>query len=253
MKLRYLLMSILPVTAVAVSDSSPLLPQNEFRFGLGLGVDYGIMTADSREDHSVITSAGHAKRPLKDKQFQFSPAVEGGYFFECFYLGAVGSWHSGELKDRTSSFLGSSKYINTSFKAGNDFKLALKAGPTLRQAVLPYILVGMSLNSYKSKVDFVDFAGGNSFVSASNSKSGYQLHPDLGLGIEVPVTENVSCSLQYVHTFKQTIKNSQHVSTSFSHFMGGGMDDLIIPRSGNISNKVKYAKDTVTFRVSMFF
>ena len=245
------LTSLLFLSANA-SATPCLFPTDGFRFGAGVGADFTILTGDLKDNHIVFTREGNSSRSINDKKAQFSPSLEGGYFTKSFYFGVVGSWHFGKLKDNNRIYLGSKKYINKSFESGHDFKLTFKTGPKLFERFIPYILSGISIDKYKSEVAFIDSSSNKPFVASSNTKSGYNIHPILGLGLEVLVANNVSCSLQYTHAFKREVKNRHHSSTKFSQYIGDG-EYYYIPKSGILYDRIKYAKDVVSLKVTVFF
>ncbi|AIL13558.1 hypothetical protein IM40_08790 [Candidatus Paracaedimonas acanthamoebae] len=221
-----------------------IVPQNEWRFGVGIGVEYLNLQAKVKDDFSPFGAVQFGDRDQTQKHFQVSPSLEiGKTSCNNYYTGLVVSWHYSGIKKESRAPLKLTTYFTHQFKMAYYLDVLAKLGYKVTSETMAYMLVGPSMVKWSHTTKQITEQTLEDTFKMSQTSIGL----GVGLGVEQVIGQNVALSINYTHHFYKNEKKQKIMSIIDN--VGYGP----FPRSGIISKKITPSSDAITLRLTYFF
>ncbi|MGN6670762.1 MAG: outer membrane protein [Candidatus Nucleicultricaceae bacterium] len=198
-------------------------------FSAGLGGGYSL--ANPAMERTLIATG------VKDSN---TPSVHGflggltlGYghhFQNSFFLGGEVSALFGSGNGKTETFVNLGQPISSRLNQKHRFGAALQVGYVVNNTVLPYVKIGAAFSQWDSNTDALPLLGAASF-------SKYKPGLDLGVGVQLLLTKNLSLGFEYSHA------EYQEVNYTVNNNIGAQRINVSIkPRDNLIILKLRFIK-----------
>lgn len=220
------------------------IPQNIWRIGIGVGIEYANLEARIKDDFSAFGAVQFGDRDQTQKLFQISPSFEvGKTSYNDYYTGIIASWHYSRAKKESRAPLKHETYFTHQFKMSYYFNILAKLGYKVTPSMMPYILVGPSIAKWSHITDQITKQSLVDTFKTSQTSLGL----GMGLGVEQVICKGVAVSLNYTHHFYKA-----KVARQYMHFTDkiGPAD---VPRDGIIRKKITPSSDAISLRLTYFF
>lgn len=224
------------------------IPQNEWRVGIGIGVEYVNHDAKVKYDFTEWSKQGLSNRDQTQKQFQITPSLEvGKTSFNNYYTGIVASWHYSSPKKQTRDPFKNASYFTHQFKMSYYFDILAKLGYKVTPNTMAYLLVGPSIakwshttNVYTQKPTHLQL---NGMFKASHTSVGL----GLGLGVEHVICKGVAVGINYTHHFYK--KSTKQKYMEYPDLKG--LREVML--KGTFSKTIKPSSDAIMLHLAYFF
>ena len=222
------------------------VPQNSWRVGIGIGVEYFNLAAIEKYNFSELGSMHFGKRDQNQKQFQVAPSLEiGKTSCNDYYMGVVASWHYSGAKKESRVPFKNTTYFTQQFKMAHYFDILTKLGYKVTPETMGYLVVGPSITKWSHTTNQIKHKTLQDTFKTSQTSIGL----GMGIGVEQVICKNVALSISYTHHFYKKEKKQKFMKFQ-ENFGDGGDDDW---RSGFVTKAITPSSDTVTFRLTYFF
>ena len=221
-----------------------VIPQNDWRVGIGIGVEYLNLEAKVKDDFSPFGAVQFGDRDQTQKQFQVAPSLEiGKTSCNDYYTGIVASWHYSRAKKESRAPLKNTTYFTHQFKMSHYFNILAKLGYKVTPKAMVYLLAGPSIAKWSHTTNQIKVQKLVSTFKTSQTSIGL----GLGVGVEQVICNGLALSINYTHHFYKKVKKRTYME--FVDNLGDGP----FVRAGVISKKITPSSDAVALRLTYFF
>lgn len=225
------------------------IPQNEWRFGLGIGVEYLNLDANVKEKFPFGDIYFGDKDQIQ-KHVQFSPSLEiGKTIFNDYYIGVIASWHYSDSKKKSRSPLRNAAYFRNTFKMSYYTSILAKPGYKMTPKTMIYALIGPSLAKWSHTTDQLEynFRRNQEIKKDSFKVSGTSVGMSIGGGLEQIICTGLALSINYTHTIYKSRRGKKNMS-----YLDNARFE---PKTyeGIATKTIKPSSDSIVVRLAYFF